>query len=146
MPEASAEEAKRRFQQLLQRVFSALARPEHPLVLFLDDLHWADRATLDALPVLLTGVARHLLVIGAYRDNEVKREHPLLRIIAEARQQGVATDEVVLEPLDVEQVTQLLAGALHASPDKVESLARLVHEKTGGNSVLRHSVPARLAR
>ncbi len=131
VPEASPEEAKRRFQQLLQRMVSALARAEHPLVLFLDDLHWADRATLEALPVLLSGVARHLLVIGAYRDNEVERQHPLLRIIGEARQQGVPTDEIVLGALDGEQVTQLVADALHASTDKVQSLSRLVGEKTG---------------
>ena len=133
VPEVSLEEAKRRFQLLWQRVLSVLARPEHPLVLFLDDLQWVDRAMLDLLPHFLDGGVRHLLLIGAYRDNEVDGSHPLLRTLDEIRTATASVQEIVLGPLLVEQVGHLVADALHEEPERVEPLSRLVHEKTGGN-------------
>ncbi|HET7541661.1 MAG TPA: AAA family ATPase [Polyangiaceae bacterium] len=133
VPEVSVEEAKHRFQLLIQRVLSVFARAEHPLVLFLDDLQWADRATLELLRYILDTGVRHLLVVGAYRDNEVSVGHPLLRTLSDIRKAGASVQLIELQPLPLGDVGQLLADALRDEPARVEPLARLVHEKTGGN-------------
>ena len=99
MPEVAVEESKHRFQLLLQRVLSVFARPEQPLVLFLDDLQWVDRATLDLLRYVLGMGARHILVIGAYRDNEVQAAHPLLATLEDIRRAGATVSSIVLGPL-----------------------------------------------
>ena len=86
VPPLGPAEAQNRFVYALQGFLSIVARPDHPLVLFLDDLQWADRGTLALLESLLTGPAvGYLLVIGAYRDHEVGPDHPLTRTIAELR-------------------------------------------------------------
>ena len=75
VPELEPQQAQRRFQLVFRRFIGVFARPEHPLALFLDDLQWLDAATLDLLEDLLTaGGLRHLMLIGAYRDNEVDRQ------------------------------------------------------------------------
>ena len=110
------------------------ARPEHPLALFVDDLQWLDSATLDLLEELLTqSDVRNLLVIGAYRDNEVGSAHPLVRKLHAIREAGAVVHEIALAPLAREDLTQLVADALHAEPQRVATLARLVGDKTAGN-------------
>ena len=131
--EVSVEEAKHRFQLLIQRVLSVFARAEHPFVLFLDDLQWADRATLDLLRYILSAGVRHLLLIGAYRDNEVCADHPLLRMLEEARKSNAALSSIVLGPLSMLHVGRMLQASLHEEPTRLEPLSRLVQEKTGGN-------------
>ncbi|MFT3693771.1 MAG: AAA family ATPase [Kofleriaceae bacterium] len=131
--EVSVEESRHRFQLVIQRVLSVFARPEHPLVLFLDDLQWADRATLDLLRFLLGTGMRHLLVVGAYRDNEVPAAHPLLRTVEDIKRAGAPASTIVLEPLPVAEVAAFIADALLEVPTRVDALAQLVHAKTGGN-------------
>ena len=93
-------DAQRRFQLVLRRLLGVFARPEHPLALFLDDLQWLDGATLDFLEDLLAqGDLPHLLLIGAYRDDEVTPTHPLMRRMAAIRQAGERVQEIVLKPL-----------------------------------------------
>ena len=133
VPEVSAEEARRRFNLLLQRMLTTLAQAEHPLVLFFDDLQWADRATLDALRTTFDSDVRNLLVVGAYRDNEVDDGHPLLRVVDEIRQLGATVENIVLGALSSRDIEQFLADTLHERPARLEPLARLVHDKTGGN-------------
>src|SRR5262249_5320000 len=78
--ELPPQDPQRRFQLVFRRFLGVFARPEHPLALFLDDLQWLDAATLDLLEDLLTQAdPRHLLLIGAYRDNEITSAHPLMR-------------------------------------------------------------------
>ncbi|MET0791676.1 MAG: AAA family ATPase, partial [Polyangiaceae bacterium] len=113
VPDVSVEEAKHRFQLLIQRVLSVFARAEHPLVLFLDDLQWADRGTLDLLRYVLSAGVRHLLLVGAYRDNEVSADHPLLRMLEELRKSAAALHAIVLGPLSLLHVGQMLADTLH---------------------------------
>src|SRR6202034_1413254 len=85
----SPQDAQRRYQAVLRRFIGVFARPEHPLALFLDDLQWLDAATLDLLEDMLTqGDIGHLLLIGAYRDNEVSSTHPLARKLDAMRQAG----------------------------------------------------------
>ena len=89
VPELPPQDAQRRFQLVFRRFLGVFARPEHPLALFLDDLQWLDAATLDLLEDLLTQPdVRHVLLIGAYRDNEVTSTHPLMRTLEAIRNAG----------------------------------------------------------
>ena len=132
--ELPPQEARGRFQLVFRRFLGAFARPEHPLALFLDDLQWLDTATLELLERLVTDPdVRHVLLIGAYRDNEVSSSHPLMRTLAAIREAGAKAQEIVLAPLGLDDVERLVADALHCEPDSAGPLALLVHEKTGGN-------------
>ena len=95
-PELPPQDAQRRFQLVFRRLLGVFARPEHPLALFLDDLQWLDAATLELLEHLATQPElRHLLLIGAYRDNEVTRVHPLMQRLAAIRSAGGRVQEIV---------------------------------------------------
>jgi PAS domain S-box-containing protein len=134
VPELPPQDAQRRFQLVFRRFIGVFARPEHPLALFLDDLQWLDAATLDLVEDLLTYPdVQHLMLIGAYRDNEVDSDHPLMRKLEAIRQAGGAVQEIVLGPLTYEDLRQLIADAVHCETDLAGPLARLVHEKTAGN-------------
>src|SRR5580692_5293764 len=132
--ELPPQQARSRFQLLFRRFVGAFATAEHPLALFLDDLQWLDMATLDLLERLVTDRdVRHLLLIGAYRDNEVSSPHPLMRTLAAIRSDGARTQEILLASLGLDDVERLIADALHCGPDSAGPLALLVYEKTGGN-------------
>ena len=119
---------------VFRRFLGAFARPEHPLALFLDDLQWLDTATLELLERLVTdSEVRHVLIIGAYRDNEVSPSHPLMRTLTAIRDAGAKTREIVLAPLRLDDVERLIADALRCSLNSAGPLALLVYEKTGGN-------------
>jgi predicted ATPase/transcriptional regulator with GAF, ATPase, and Fis domain len=127
-------ETLNRFQLVFQKFAGVLAQPEHPLVLFLDDLQWADSATLSLLRPLLTSPdIQHLFIMGAYRDNEVDAKHPLLRTIVELKSAGAALQHIDLGPLGMEELTGLVQDTLHRNASDAEPLARLVLEKTAGN-------------
>ncbi len=128
------QDAKNRFQMVFRRFLGVFARPEHPLALFLDDLQWLDTATLDLFEHLVThSEVRHLLLVGAYRDNEVGPAHPLLRTLEAIRTAGTHVQEIVLAPLGFDDVGRLVADALHCEPERARPLAQLVQQKTGGN-------------
>src|SRR4029077_4155681 len=105
-----------------------------PLALFLDDLQWLDTATLDLIEHLATNSeVGHLLLVGAYRDNEVGPEHPLPRTWEAIHKVGGRVQEIVLVPLRLADIGQLAGDALQCPPARAEPLARLVHQKTSGN-------------
>ena len=134
VPELPAQQAQRRFQLVFRRFIGVFARPEHPLVLFLDDLQWLDAATLDLLEDLLTrSDLRHLLLIGAYRDNEVDEAHPLVRKRDAMKKAGAKIDEITLAPLSHEHLCRLIADALRCGFERAAPLAQLVHGRTAGN-------------
>ena len=134
VPELAPQDAQRRFQLVFQRFIGVFARAEHPLALFLDDLQWLDAATLDLLEDLLTrSDLRHLMLIGAYRDNEVDAAHPLTRKLDAIRRSGVQVEEIRLAPLGHGDLRQLVADALRCESERAAPLARLVHDKTAGN-------------
>jgi PAS domain S-box-containing protein len=134
VPELQPQEAQRRFQLMFRRFIAVFARPEHPLALFLDDLQWLDPATLDLIEDLLTrSDLQHLLLIGAYRDNEVSTTHPLMRKLEAIRNAGGTFRDIVLTPLQRDDLEQMLADSLHGDCQRVAPLAQLIHEKTTGN-------------
>jgi predicted ATPase/signal transduction histidine kinase/ActR/RegA family two-component response regulator len=128
------QEAKNRFQMVLRRFLGVFARKEHPLALFLDDLQWLDSATLEFLEHLIThSEALSLLLVGAYRDNEVGPSHPLTGTLESIRKAGARVHEIVLAPLGLDDVGRLIADTLHCEPERARALAQLVQQKTGGN-------------
>jgi PAS domain S-box-containing protein len=132
--ELPPQDAQNRFQMVFRRFLGAFARKEHPLALFLDDLQWLDAVTLDLLEHLVTNSeVRHLLLVGAYRDNEVNPSHPLPRTLDAIRKAGAFVQEISLAPLAQKDLGRLIADTLSCAPDRAAPLARLVHEKTGGN-------------
>src|ERR1700757_222756 len=134
VPDLPPQDAQNRFQLVFRRFLGAFARPEHPLALFLDDLQWLDAATLDLLERLVTQPEiRHVLLVGAYRDNEVGPSHPLMRTLEVLRKAGAQVQEIVLAPLRLDDVGALVSDAVHCEPERAEPLVQLVHEKTGGN-------------
>ena len=127
-------EAQNRFQRVLEHFLAALARPEHPLVLFLDDLQWADAATLGLLEPLLTSTeSRCLLLLGACRDNDADAAPHLARALAALDSAGVALQRIALGPLRADDLAALVADTLHCNAAAAEPLAQLVARKTGGN-------------
>jgi predicted ATPase/signal transduction histidine kinase/GAF domain-containing protein len=134
VPELPPQEAKNRFQMVFRRFLGVFAHEEHPLALFLDDLQWMDSATLDLLEHLVThSEVRHLLLVAAYRDNEVGPSHPLMRTLESIRNTNARVHEIVLAPLGLSDVGRLIADALHCKPERARPLAQLVYEKTEGN-------------
>jgi PAS domain S-box-containing protein len=133
-PELPPQQAQTRFQLAFRRFIGVFARPEHPLALFLDDLQWLDAATLDLMNDLLTqSDLQYLLLIGAYRDNEVTPAHPLMRTLDAIKAAGGNIAEITLAPLAREHLGQLIADALRCEAERAAPLAELAHEKTGGN-------------
>ncbi|WP_262421706.1 trifunctional serine/threonine-protein kinase/ATP-binding protein/sensor histidine kinase [Paraburkholderia sp. UCT31] len=134
VPPLEPKQAQGRFQLVFRRFLGVFARPEHPLALFLDDLQWVDAATLDLLEDLLTRPdVQYLMLIGAYRDNEVTVAHPLRRKLAAIQTAGGRVTQITLAPLAREHLSQLVADALRCEPARAAPLAQLLHEKTGGN-------------
>src|SRR6266852_1649746 len=134
VPDLPQQDAQNRFQLVFRRFLGAFARPEHPLALFLVDLQWLDAATLELLERLMTDPnVRYLMLVGAYRDNEVSSSHPLTQTLDAIRKAGARMQEIVLAPLRVDDVGRLVADALHGERGAAQPLAQLVHEKTSGN-------------
>jgi PAS domain S-box-containing protein len=134
VPDLPPRDAQNRFQLVFRRFLGVFAHKEHPLALFLDDLQWLDRATLHLLEHLVTHPeVRHLLLVGAYRDNEVGPAHPLVRMLATIADATEEIQELRLGPLTSDDVGRLVADTLHAVPDLVRPLAELMFVQTGGN-------------
>ncbi|MDI1451516.1 ATP-binding sensor histidine kinase [Polyangium sp. 6x1] len=134
VPELPLAEAQNRFHMVFRQLASVFAREEHPVAVFLDDLQWVDSASLELLEHLVTHPdTRYLLLIGAYRDNEVHSSHPLMIMLDEVRKRGVAVRDIVLAPLSPAHVAELVADTVQRRPEEVAPLAELVHEKTAGN-------------
>lgn len=134
VPDLPPQDAEYRFQLVFRRFVGVFARTEHPLALFLDDLQWLDTATLSLLADLATNPEmRHLLLVGAYRDNEVDAAHPLRRTLDAARLSGGVVHDIVLAPLQLSDVLLLIADTLCCATEAAAPLAQLIHGKTGGN-------------
>ena len=127
-------EARNRLRWVLTRFVGVFAPAEHPLVIFLDDLQWADVASLDLLRDLLTGgAAGALLVAGAYRDQAVDAAHPLSAVLERVAAAGLAVTRITMAPLGAQPMAALVGECLHAPAGEVETLAALVSRHTQGN-------------
>ena len=146
VPELGVQESQNRFHLVLQKFIRVLGSPSHPLVIFLDDLQWADSATLKLIELLIKeGIAgatdeanatitpQYLLLVGAYRDNEVSAAHPLMLMLEKLRQEGAIINTINLAPLAIEPITHLIADTLYKDINSVKGLASLINKKTGGN-------------
>ncbi|WP_437821538.1 AAA family ATPase [Sorangium sp. So ce1078] len=134
VPELPPTEAQNRFRVVFRHFIGVFARKEHPLALFLDDLQWTDSASLGLLHDLLTHPeTRYLLVIGAYRDNEVTPSHPLMLALNQTREEGARVSDIVLGSLSRDNLAALVSDALHCPPEGAAPLSNLVYEKTAGN-------------
>ncbi len=124
--------AQNRFNLLFQKFIEIFTTAEHPLVIFLDDLQWADSASLQLMKLLMGGNG-YLLLLGAYRDNEVSPIHPLMLMVQELQQAQVIVQTITLAPLGFRDTNQLIADTLHCSTDRSQPLAKLIDVKTQGN-------------
>ncbi|MDF0554169.1 ATP-binding sensor histidine kinase [Kamptonema sp. UHCC 0994] len=132
VPQLGPTESQNRFNRVYKQFIHVFTKPEHPLVLFLDDLQWADSASLKLLQLLITDTdSEYLLLIGAYRDNEVSPTHPTIQTIEEIEKAGAVVNNIVLQALDISNVRQLVADTLQG--DKSRELADLLFNKTQGN-------------
>jgi len=127
-------ESQNRFRRTFLSFIRIFARPEHPLILFLDDLQRADAGSLRLIELLMQDQdLTHFLFVGAYRDAEVSAAHALSSTLETLLNAGVLINRVHLGPLQLNHVTEFVAATVNADPADVESLASLVLRKTDGN-------------
>jgi predicted ATPase len=127
-------ESQNRFHLVFQNFVQVFCRREHPLVLFLDDMQWADPASLHLVSLVLSAPATEaLLLIGSYRDNEVTPTHPFMQAVQELRLRSVPIESIELGALGWADIAQLLEDSLHVNTDTATPLAAAIREKTGGN-------------
>ena len=126
--------ARHRLAVALSRLVQVFARPAHPLVIFLDDMQWADTASLQLLTELaISGHTESLLVIAAYRDSEVDPAHPFSLALREHERRGARVSRITLAPLTLGSTTELIADALRQPPDRAAGVAAVIWRKTCGN-------------
>ncbi|MEG4058249.1 MULTISPECIES: AAA family ATPase [unclassified Microcoleus] len=130
--ELSGSAAQNRFNLLMQKFVQVFTQAEHPLVMFLDDLQWADSASLKLLQLLMEDTG-HLLILGAYRDNEVSPAHPFMLTVDEIVKSGATVNTITLQPLSLADLNQLVADTLICDLSFAQPLTELVYQKTQGN-------------
>ena len=134
VPELEALEAQNRFNLAFQNFVQVFCKKSHPLVLFLDDMQWADSASLNLITRIVSARATEsLMLVLTYRDSEVEANHPFMLAVKEQIKQGVPVHSVELNPLGVPEVAEFVADALHQTPAAATPLAELIQQKTGGN-------------
>ncbi|MGK7954185.1 MAG: AAA family ATPase [Crocosphaera sp.] len=127
-------EAQNRFNLVFKNFLKLFSKPHHPLVIFLDDLQWSDTASLQLIQSLITTLDdQSLLIIGAYRNNEVNLAHPLRLTLNDINKQGVIIEEILLNNLDVYDIKDWIKETIKISEKSCHKLAELVQKKTNGN-------------
>ncbi len=144
----SGSAAQNRFNLLFQRFIQIFNTKEHPLVIFLDDLQWADKDSLNFIQLLMSEATASivtdkmhrimkdngsLLVIGAYRDNEVSNAHPLNLTLQEIAKTGATINSITLSPLNQSDLNDLIVDTLHCQEVVAVPLTQIVFAKTKGN-------------
>lgn len=133
VPPLGAIEAANRLNLTFAKFAQTFQSAEHPLVIFMDDLQWADLASLRSLQFMMEGNDAYRLIIVAYRDNEVSAAHPFVQTMEAIRQTGASVTAMELEPLGLQHITQLVADTFHQSSATVTPLSELLFQKTAGN-------------
>ena len=128
-------EAQNRFNRVFQNFIEVFCQRSHPLVIFLDDLQWADFGTLKLIELMMTdSQIESLLLLGAYRDNEVDANHPTIVAIERLKQRGaIIVNQIILAPLTLGDITQMLAETLYCERETAIPLAESILQKTSGN-------------
>ncbi|MBP0029437.1 AAA family ATPase [Roseofilum sp. Guam] len=133
-PPLEAAATQNRFNLVFLSFIKVFTQPEHPLVIFLDDLQWADGASLKLLKLLMTDDnSNDLCLIGAYRDNEVSASHPLMLTLKEIEKSDAKINRIQLSALNLSEVNRLTAHTLHVVLPTSKPLAKVLHAKTSGN-------------
>jgi serine/threonine protein kinase len=134
VPQLGLFESQNRFNRVFQQFIHVFCQPEHPLVIFLDDLQWADLPSLKLIErIAIASDSQYLLLLGAYRDNEVSTTHPLIHTLEQIQQNGAVVNNIVLRPLELVYLNQIIADTLRTDIAKVTPLAELIFRKTQGN-------------
>ncbi|MBU7584998.1 MAG: AAA family ATPase [Nostoc sp. TH1S01] len=132
--ELSGNAAQNRFNLLFLKFVHIFTTKDHPLVILLDDLQWADSASLKLIQLLMNEAAEgSLLLIGAYRDNEVSAAHPLSLSLSEIIKNQATVNTITLAPLSNSNLNQLVADTLTCSLEVAQPLTQLLYQKTKGN-------------
>ncbi|HIE01755.1 MAG TPA: GAF domain-containing protein, partial [Thiotrichaceae bacterium] len=132
-------EAQNRFHIFFLNFIKALCDKDHPFILFIDDLQWVDSASLGLLKsIMLDDEIRHLLIIGAYRDNEVDSTHPFMMAASELQKANAIINTIELANLQQEDVNHLLQDSLKCEAGRTQSLTDLIYQKTQGNAFFTH--------
>jgi len=133
LKELNPTEAQSRFLFTFGNFVKVFARPEHPLTIFMDDLQWSDTPNLKLIESLMTMTdIRYLFIIGAYRDNEVTRGHPLMLTVDEIKKHK-QMHQLFVQPLSLHTLNLLVADTFHCTPVHSQPLANIIYQKTGGN-------------
>ncbi|MBD3561119.1 serine/threonine-protein kinase PknK, partial [Planktothrix sp. FACHB-1355] len=134
VPEVGLNESQNRFNRVFKQFVNVFATKEHPLVVFLDDLQWADSASLKLINLLVTdSESEYLLMIGAYRDNEVSSTHPLMLTLEEIEKTSAIVNQIILGPLDFSNVKELASETIRDRTERSQPLCELLFNKTQGN-------------
>ena len=134
LPSLGPEESMNRFNLVFQNFVNVFLTEEHPVALFLDDIQWADQASLKFLENLMTTYeTKYLFLIGAYRDNETNDAHPLILTLNKIRNKGRKINNIALGPLDVDSINLIIMNVLLCDAEKSLPLAELINKKTAGN-------------
>ncbi|MFJ1267915.1 EAL domain-containing protein [Legionella lytica] len=134
VPKLNPNDTQIRFNLAFQNLIRVFAQQNHPLVIFLDDLQWADSSSLNFIENLLQDQeTNYLLLLGAYRNNEINESHPLEHTLNNIARNNVRLTQITLEPLELKNIQQLLHDTLLSPMERIQELAQCVFEKTQGN-------------
>jgi predicted ATPase/GAF domain-containing protein len=135
VPKLEGSAGQNRFNRLFQQFINVFTTAEHPLVIFLDDLQWIDSGSLQLIQLLLMGQTEthYLLLMGAYRDNEVNPAHPLILTLEEIRKTEALVNHITLGPLEQPDLNHFIADTLSCPAEKATPMTELVMQKTQGN-------------
>lgn len=139
IPDLGGKEAQNRFNYVFQNFIKAIAQQDHPLILFIDDLQWADSGSIDLLKVLLTDKDSHyFLCLCAYRDNEVNVSHPFIKAIDSLKEEQATIHQLHIDNLSQDNINELLVDTLANTSEHTHALTELIFEKTRGNAFFSH--------
>lgn len=134
VPDLPPTESRNRFIMIFRKFVSTFSTEEHPLVLFLDDLQWADSSSLNLIEAIVSEPdMKHLLIIGAFRHDEISDEHPLTRTLQALEEKHIVLHRIQLKPLGLAEMADMLVDTLKKNGEDIKILAELCHKKTGGN-------------
>jgi len=134
-PELKGLEAQNRFNYEFNRFYESLTDKDSPLVIFTDDLQWADASSLNLFKIILENRnIDYAMLIGAYRKNEVDDNHPLNKKLNELKEDNVPFEQMELNDLSNNDVHDLVSATLLSTLDNVSLLADIIYNKTKGNA------------